>query len=267
MKVTNLWQELTIFKNGIENPVLIPVSIQIYGTEKVLYCRSNAKPTETAEDGSKYNYIEYYNNSEKPILSPDGSKIWVRTIGANVDLVCFDGVSSPEGAVSQSYVEQNVKLGKQWELSARFTDIVALTGIAAFKLTTGSKPVLLKGSEISTEAQAFVRRIYKGSMATDGAVIPIYNLNDDLNPLTPLTVANIVTGVTGGTECFSPFYRKNSSGGTSGPSTVRTGSGLVAGLDKILKPNTTYYFTFQNLGTEVAEITFYSTFYEGDYYA
>lgn len=177
-------------------------------------------------------------------------------------------LGGPNGTqVCQSYVEYNVKKGTQWELSHRFVGVAATNGIVAFKITTGSKPVILKGSEISTEAQAFVRRIFKGSTATVDAAISIYNLNDELNPLTPLTTVNVVTGLTGGTECFAPFYRKNSSGGTSGTSTVRTGGGLVAGLDKILKPNTTYYFSFQNLGTEVAEITFYSTFYEGDYYA
>lgn len=266
MKVTNVWSELKIIKNGIETTVSVPVSIQLNGTERVYYCKSDTKPLETSDDKSKYNFMEYSENKNKTTLSPDGSKIWVRTTSGTVDLSVFDGIESAEGAVSQSYIEQNVKLGKQWELSNRFTAIPA-NGIVGLKFTTGSKPVLMKGSSITTDAQSFVTRTLKGATATNGATIQIFNLNDDLNPLTTLSTANIVTGITGGTDCFTPIFQKISSGGSSGTSVVRIGNTIMPGLEKVLKADTTYYFTFQNLGVEAAEVCFYGTFYEGDYYA
>lgn len=166
--------------------------------------------------------------------------------------------------LTQGYIEQNIKLGTQYEISTSFT-AVAAGAVCGLKFTTGAKSILLKGSNISTDAQSIISRISSGVTATDGATIPTYNLNDMLNPKPSLVVAKVVTAISGGTDVFAPIYQKISSGGTGGASTVRGGGAVVPGLEKVLKPNTTYFFTFQNGGAAVADITFYGTFYEGEY--
>lgn len=263
MLATTIWQKLTIHKNGVDIDVTFPVEIQLNGTNGVLYTKSRLKPAETETDRFKYCFIENF-SGEKERLCPDNEFIWVRTMNGTVNVACSDAIDTNEGAVSQNYIEKNVKSGKQWDLSTRFFDIV-VGGSCGIKFTTGAKPVIMKSGVISTTFADVDDGVLTGCTATEGDALPIYNLNNDLTTgPTLLSSAKLITNIKGGTPVFTTSKVVLAAGGGAG--TYRTGNSSTLGLEKILKPNTDYYLRFENTGKNTAgDIGMYFTFYEGDY--
>lgn len=174
-------------------------------------------------------------------------------------------VINPNAIQVQNYLEKNIKDGKQWEINQLFTNVQQGAGNGrTIKFEIGSKPVIIKLGEISTDAQiSQLRTLINPTNHTNSTVIQAYNMNQNSTEILE-TQIRIATNLTGGTDAFSPLTKKIMGGSTSN-SVVRIGGAVASGLERILKPNTTYFFYLENQGTASCDFAVHLNFYEGTY--
>jgi hypothetical protein len=172
---------------------------------------------------------------------------------------------TPDGAYAglraqcvQTYTEANVKNGVQYEVSVN----VASLGVGAHQDTifiTGSRPVLIKNRIVQFNGVSLLTRVFRAPTYTGGSVVPYYNL-DDISPVAG--AVQIIGGatVTGtGTEFGAPTYSIGSTDvGNSSLSTFST-----QGIERRLRPNTTYLQRITNDSPEAQRVTGYLTWYDG----
>lgn len=169
----------------------------------------------------------------------------------------FNGTSS---ITVEGFVESNVKNGTQFEAS-NLTAALAAGANQDVIIQVGAKPVVLKGRNVEFNGESLEQNIYRAPTFTGGVAVPVFNLND-VNPVaSSVTILSGATVTVPGTQVFAPSYFVGSV--TAG--TARTANDGVAGLERILRPNTTYLLRLTNTGTNTERVGSYSTWYEGPF--
>lgn len=166
----------------------------------------------------------------------------------------FEGL---RGIIAQTYTEANSKIGVQHEGSTLYTAPANSSNDTFF--VTGKLPVALKGRVIGFTGSGVTAVIFTGATYTGGASVPYQNASD-INPVEGL--AKIIVGATvvlEGTLAFAPDHLI---GNTSNQG--KGSAGVVAGREKLLKPNTTYLFRITSLDSQVQDITSLLTWFEGE---
>jgi hypothetical protein len=160
---------------------------------------------------------------------------------------------------AQTYTEVNVKKGVQYELSAD-TPALAAAGNIDVIFTTGALPVTIKARQVKFNGASLVTRVYRAPTYTGGTVTPYFNLND-VAPVTGLAVIRTTPTVTVvGTEFGAATYDLGSTG--NGNSSLSTYA--VTGIERQLRPNTTYLLRITNDSVAAQRVTSYLTWYEGN---
>lgn len=178
------------------------------------------------------------------------------TLNTPIDERVYTGL---KGLTVQPFIEANVKNGTQWEFSFENNSLAAGANSDAV-LTTGSKYVLVKSRILNFTGSEIEASVYKGTTFTGGAIIPIYNLNTEIGG-SPLSVARSGVTVTSvGTEIAA----KTHAYGTDTNVNQAVGSFNVAGLERVLQPNTTYLLRVTNQAATTIRLSGYITFYEGE---
>ena len=178
-------------------------------------------------------------------------------IGIHTIINWFTGMTKGfKAVVIQTYTEANSKNGVQHEGSTLFT--ATALGVNDTFFVTGALPVALKGRVIGHTGDGVVAEIFTGASYTGGTSAPYQNASD-INPVVGL--AQIIVGAatdSDGVLAFAPDYII---GNTSQQGKGSTG--VIAGREKILKPNTTYLFRITSLDSQPQQITSLLTWYEG----
>lgn len=204
-------------------------------------------------------------------VSPETKGVYLKAqnIGCRVSVQRLDdyigsepapsGVYSGTRAINvQFYTESNIKLGDQFEAS-RIVNLNGSSNIDSLFIT-GSKPVSLKERAFSYSGVGVVSSIRRSPVYTGGTVNSVQNLTD-INPKvsTISLIANpTVTDI--GIKVFADDYFFGSS-----QNQATGGSGKV-GMERILRPNTTYLFRISSVGidTQPQVVSAYITWFEGD---
>lgn len=170
----------------------------------------------------------------------------------------------PEGAfeglramITQSYTEANSKLGVEHEGSTLYTADGSSSNDTFF--VTGNLPVSLKGRVIGFTGDGVTAEIFTGATYTGGAPA-VYQNASDINPVAGLS--QIIVGATVALEGTLAFAPDHLIGNTSQQG--KGSAGIIAGREKLLKPNTTYLFRITSLDAVAQDITSLLTWYEGE---
>jgi hypothetical protein len=175
---------------------------------------------------------------------------------APVDERVYTGL---KGLTVQPFTEANVKNGTQWEFSFENTSLAAGASSDAV-FTTGSKYVLVKSRILTFTGSEIEASVYKGATYTGGSIVPIYNLNTTIEGLPLSAVRSGVTVTATGIEIAA----KTHAYGTDTNVNQTVGSYNVAGIERVLQPNTTYLLRIVNQSAISIKIAGYITFYEGE---
>lgn len=158
----------------------------------------------------------------------------------------------------QGYIEANVKNGLQFESSSGHV-VLAAGASHDVVFTTGDKPVIIKGRLIKFNGVLLSTRVYRDPVFTGGTPASIFNLND-INPEDSTVV--ILSGATVtdvGVEFGAPTFEL----GSSGIGNEQTSVYSLVGVERILRPNTTYLQRTTNLDGTSQTIVGALTWYEG----
>jgi len=177
-------------------------------------------------------------------------------MGAPIDERVYTGYKA---FTIQNFIESNVKNSTQWEFSSQNLALAA----GAFQdavFIVGDQPVLIKSRQIVFTGAAVTAQVFETPTYTGGTTASIYNLNR----ITPTAcLSSIKTGVTAsatGTQIAAPTFAY----GTDAQGNRVVGTFTVTGLERVLKPNTTYLLRITNNDTVTCKIGTYVTFYEGE---
>ena len=173
------------------------------------------------------------------------------------DTVPVESFQGRRALTIQSYTEANSKLGYQHEGSLY---IPAMTGSSSRDtiFVTGDLPVIIKGRVLGFSGEGISAHMYQDPAYTGGSTVTYQN-SSAINPVAGLS--NILSGATvtdPGDQIFSPLYLIGN--------TSRQGQGstnIVAGGERIFKPNTAYLLRITSLDTQNQRISSYLSWYEG----
>jgi hypothetical protein len=160
---------------------------------------------------------------------------------------------------SQTYIEANVKLGKQFEASVYNP---TLSGTTQIIIKTGALPLSIKAAAYRFDGDGVSVKTSLVTSFTGGTLVPIYNRNFK-NPVAPLTEiyilpATIVVGAQQSTE--KTFLGSTSVGG----SVISTSDVEAEGLETILDRNSMYVTEITSLDASPQRFSSYATWYEGE---
>jgi len=177
-------------------------------------------------------------------------------IGAPVDYRVYTGL---KGLTVQPFIEANVKNGTQWEVSFENSAVLAGASVDAV-LQTGDQYVLIKSRLLSFTGSEIEASVYKNPTFTEGTNLPVYNLNTAVtsSPLAVFKSGVIVSNT--GTEIAA----KTHAYGADTNVNQAIGSYSVAGIERVLLPNTAYLLRITNQAATSIKISGYITFYEGE---
>lgn len=207
------------------------------------------------------------------VAQPDSERLWMKAfdyhkatflISNEPYLTYQDGSLDPrvytgfQAVTVQPFTEANVKNGSQFEASSYVTDYPA-NGVSYTSFVTGDKPVLIKALDVQLTGEGAIVTLFSGGTFTGGTPIDIYNLSDDNPAEETIAARNGVTMVTEGTQISPELVVLGSRG--QGQSFSPTGK--VQGLDRRLKPNTTYLRKIESLDSTTQTLFAYTTWYEG----
>ncbi|WAI96221.1 hypothetical protein [Vibrio phage vB_VhaP_PG11] len=163
--------------------------------------------------------------------------------------------------ITQSYTEANVKNGVQFQY-ASYVDALAASGIVDYVITTGNKPLAMKGRSISFDGNGVKADVYVAPTYSGGSVDPVYGMNAINQEATTVQILTGATVTAPGTQGMPGRHYLGSDPG--GARTAVITSGEVFGLETILAPNTTYLLRFTSLDTtDTQRLSLYFTWYEG----
>lgn len=160
---------------------------------------------------------------------------------------------------SQDYTSVNVKKGVQYEISSN-TAVLADGANIDTIFITGAKPVIIKSRIVKFNGASLTTRVYRAPTHSGGAVAPYFNLNDKDPVVGGVVIRSGTTVTVVGTEFGAPTFDVGSVG--QGNSSLSTYS--VAGIERVLRPNTTYLQRITNDSGAAQRVTSYLTWYEGD---
>lgn len=176
--------------------------------------------------------------------------------GMSIDERVYTGLKA---LTVQPFIESNVKNSTEWEFSSINSNLGAgLSQDAVF--IVGSQPVLIKNRQITFTGAQITAQLFEAPTYTGGTPAVMHNLNR-ITPNAPLSTSRYgVTVSDTGTECGAPTYALGAT--DQGNRTV--GTFTVTGLERVLKPNTTYLLRITNNDTVAVKVATYVTFYEGE---
>jgi hypothetical protein len=162
------------------------------------------------------------------------------------------------GLVTQDYNSVNVKKGVQYELSGN-TAVLADGASIDTIFTTGPLPVIIKSRLVKFNGTSIATRVYRAPTYTGGTITPYFNLND-IGPVTGgATIRTTPTVSAVGTEFGAPTFDIGSAGvGNTSLSTY-----TVTGIERVLRPNTTYLQRITNDSGAAQRVSSYLTWFEG----
>ncbi len=162
------------------------------------------------------------------------------------------------GIVTQDYTSVNVKKGVQYEVAADTPALgIGLNNDVIF--TTGSLPVLIKGRIVKFNGTSLATRVYRAPTYTGGSIVPYFNLSD-INPVVGgVTIRSGATVTAPGTEFGAPTFDIGST--NVGNTSISTYA--VQGIERVLRPNTTYMLRTTNDSPAIQRVVSYLTWYEG----
>lgn len=167
-----------------------------------------------------------------------------------------------EAFTVQSFVEANCKNGTQFELTT-YDAAFGAGGNRDFVVVTGNLPVLIKNRFFQFTGSQIVTNIYRSPTYTGGTPITYYNLSD-INPqagLSQIIGSPTVTSV--GTQ-IAPTATLLGNVPQTGQAIVSNNvENSIQGLERVLRPNTTYLFRTTNPTAASMLISSKSTWYEG----
>jgi hypothetical protein len=185
------------------------------------------------------------------------------------ELICPSEMLNPrimvglDALTTQSFIEANCKNGVQYEVTT-FDPALLSGGIRDFVVTTGSKPIVIKGRVFTFTGDQITTAVYKNPTYTGGTTVPYYNLSD-INPVTGEAVligAPTVTAV--GTQFGATYTHLGEIPQTGQAVSVVRAEGSFQGAERILAPNSVYLFRTTNTGALTSIFTSKNTWYEGD---
>lgn len=160
---------------------------------------------------------------------------------------------------SQDYTSVNVKKGVQYEIASNTAALADAANIDTIFIT-GAKPVIIKSRLVRFNGTSLTTRVYRGPTHSGGAVAPYFNLNDKDPVVGGVVIRSGTTVTVVGTEFGAPTFDVGSAG--QGNSSLSTYS--VTGIERVLRPNTTYLQRITNDSGAAQRVTSYLTWYEGD---
>ena len=160
---------------------------------------------------------------------------------------------------SSSDTDNYASKGQQFEVSYKFPTVAQSGGEVRVGVTTGNKPIVIKGRTISFIGSSDVDyRAASGSNYTGGTPLSVDNLNVKDPKLTTVTVVVNPTVVAEG-SIYLRYYTILSAGNNQ---SSRLGTDIV-GKDTILPANTQFVFTIRNnSNTAASPLFWYITFVE-----
>jgi hypothetical protein len=187
----------------------------------------------------------------------------VQETGASNPMDAFpDGVFTGERAVTiQGYTEANTKRGSQFTLS---TFIPALAGGATADtiITTGDKPIVIKGRVFQYDGEGVEVTVHKNPTYTGGAQLEYSGLNDIYQDAKQVTVLGGVAVQDPGEVFIHPRVYLGSS--QTGVKVVSTIPPDVFGLETIFAPNTSYLIRTRSIDpADTQRVALFTTWYQG----
>lgn len=200
--------------------------------------------------------------------------IWVKGDSGPIVVQSVDGAITPQGFIDprvfvgtqamtvQSFVEANCKNGTQFELATADTAFAA-GATRDFVVITGSNPILIKNRVFQFTGGQITTAIYRDPVYTGGTPAPYYNLSD-INPMVGETQILGLPTVTNVGVQIAPSVVILGNVPQTGQAQVATNAeNSPPGLERVLRPNTTYLFRTVNTSAATMAYSTKSTWYEG----
>ncbi len=159
----------------------------------------------------------------------------------------------------QNYIEVNSKIGVQYEASGFTASVTAGTSMY-MQFITSDKPVAMKLVDVESSSDSVSYQWFKEPVTSGGTPVTVYNLNE-INPVTGnVSVVQNPTVNSDGIPISPEIHiiGQVTQGNKGG------GAGGVAGLERILAPNSTYLYKITNTNGTAQDISSYFSWYEGD---
>lgn len=167
--------------------------------------------------------------------------------------------SGTRAVTQQSYTEANVKNGVQFEVSSPHATLAAGASQDVIFIT-GDVPVLIKGRFLKFNGVLLSTNVYRAPTYTGGTPVTVYNLNDRFPVPSTVQVLSGPTVSNVGTQFGATTYDLGSTGlGNEQLSVYST-----PGVERVLRPNTTYLLRITNLDGDSQIVTSSLTWYEGE---
>lgn len=216
----------------------------------------------------------YLLDSKSVVINTGDDPIWVKGSSGPIIVQDYNSVILPSEAINprvmigmeaftmQSFVEANCKNGTQFE-AATYTPVFAAGTSKDIIAITGSKPVLIKNREFTFTGDELSTAIYRAPTYTGGTPFPYYNLSD-LNPQVGEVVLLTGATVTSVGVQISPTYQLLGSVPQGGQAVTPTNAeSSLSGMERVLRPNTTYLLRTTNTSLAAMKLSSKSTWYEG----
>lgn len=175
-----------------------------------------------------------------------------------IDAMWLRVMNGLRALVFQDYVSVNVKKGVQYEIAGN-TAVLADGASIHTIFTTGPLPVLIKSRIVKFNGTSLATRVYRAPTYTGGTVTPYFNLNDKDPVAGGVVIRTLPTVTNVGTEFGAPTFDIGSAG--VGNTSLSTYS--VGGIERVLRPNTTYLQEILNDSGAAQRVSSYLTWYEG----
>lgn len=207
-------------------------------------------------------------------INSGDTPLWVRGFGGPLVFQDPNSVILPSDTLNprvlvgleaftvQSFTEANCKNGTQYEVSTYTDAFLAGTSRDVIAIT-GSKPVLIKNREFTFTGGDLTTAIYRAPTYTGGTSTPYYNLSD-INPVAGEAVLLLGATVTSPGIQISPAYTLLASVPQTGQAVTPTNAeSSLSGMERVLRPNTTYLLRTTNISLATIRLSTKSTWYEG----
>lgn len=245
LKVFNHSNVIVVLKSSATQPVNLEDTITLLPNSGVVYHAGQTKL-----------WISKSSPSDAKVTVTDGELPFSYSDNG-LDPRAYTGY---QGVTTQPFVEANVKNGTQFE-AASFVPVLASGATIDTVFTTGSHSVLIKGFDILADGAGVQVTLYESPTFTGGTPISGYNLSAASNATPESTIlAGVTTSATGTQKSSTLTLLGATTPGTSKSSP----SGGLPGLDRVLKPNTTYLRRIVSIdGAGDQRLALYTTWYEG----
>lgn len=182
-----------------------------------------------------------------------------------LDTDVWMGPGFPEGVfdgnraiTQQNYIEANVKNGLEYEAASLTEGLLAGANIDTIFIT-GAKPVIIKSRIVKFNGTKLQTRVYRAPDYTGGTPATVFNLNDIGPVATSVQILGGATVSNAGTEFGAPTFDL----GSSGIGNVSLSTYTVVGIERVLRPNTTYLQRITNTSGATQDVAGYLTWFEG----